>query len=73
MTQFKLDWHSSRCNSMQIVPHVSGSAPGRLGALMSGVAAPSDCGASIGDTSAHNNQGSPSGESVHFVTCNHII
>jgi hypothetical protein len=73
MTQLKLNWHSSRYNSMQIVPHVGGSAPDKLGALVSGVAAHSDCGAAIGGTSAHNNQGTPSGESAHFATCNHII
>ena len=56
MTLFKLNWHSSRYNSMQIIPHISGSAPGSLGALRSGVAAPSNCGASNSSTSAHNNQ-----------------
>ena len=56
MTQFKLNWHLSRYNSMQIIPHIGGSAPGSLGALRSGVAAPSNCSASNGGTSAHNNQ-----------------
>jgi hypothetical protein len=68
-----LNWHSIRYNSMQLIPHVGDSAPSRLGALRSGVAALSDCGASNGGTSAHNNLGTPSGESGHFVTCNRII
>jgi hypothetical protein len=63
---FKLNWHSSRYNSMLITPHSGGSTPGGLVALRSGVAAPSShCSASNGGTSARSKHGVPEGG-----TCN---
>jgi hypothetical protein len=51
---------------MQIRPRVGGSAPGRLGALMSGVADPTDRCAPNGGMSAPNNLGIPNcGEAAH--------